>query len=137
MAVQFSVAARNARLDALETLLIAAGNDAILEIRTGTQPANCAASDTGDVLATIALPDDPFAAASSGSKAKNGTWEDTSADDDGTAGHWRIKDHAGACVAQGSVTATGGGGDLTVVNTSFAAGQSFVINSWVFTDGNA
>jgi hypothetical protein len=135
MAIQLSVAARNARLDALETLLIAAGNDAILEIRSGSAPANCAASDTGDVLATIALPDDPFAAASSGSKAKSGTWQDTSADDDGTAGHFRIKDHAGAVVMQGTVGA--GSGDLQVDNVSFAAGQSFTISGFTITDGNS
>lgn len=135
--MQLDVDTRNARLDAIEAVLLAAGNDATMEIRSGTQPANCAASDTGDVLATIALPDDPFAAGSSGSKAKTGTWEDASADDDGTAGHFRIKDHNGVCRMQGTVTATGDGGDLTVQNINFAAGQSFVITSFTLTDGNA
>lgn len=137
MTIQLSVAARNARLDAFETLLIAAGNDAILEIRTGAQPASCATADSGTVLATVALPDDPFAAASSGSKAKSGTWEDASADNTGTAAHFRIKDHAGTCHMQGSVTATGGGGDMTVDNTSFASAQVFTITGFTLTDGNA
>jgi hypothetical protein len=137
MSLQLSVAVRNARLDAIETVLIAAGNDAILEIRTGAPPANCAAADAGTVLATIALPDDPFAAAGSGSKAKSGTWQDSSADATGTAAHFRIKDHAGACHIQGTVTATGGGGDLTVDNVSFAAGQNFTVTGFTVTDGNA
>jgi hypothetical protein len=34
------------------------------------------------------------------------------------------------------VTATGGGGDLTVDNTSFSAGQSFTITGFTLTDGN-
>jgi hypothetical protein len=42
------------------------------------------------VLATLSLPSDFMAAASSGSKAKSGTWEDTSADNTGTAAHWRL-----------------------------------------------
>lgn len=90
------------------------------------------------MLATLNLPSDWMAAASSGTKAKSGTWEDTSADGAGTAAHWRLYASDGTtCHAQGTVTATGGGGDLTVDNTSFAAGQAFTITSWSFTDGNA
>lgn len=137
MAIQLSVAARNSRLDAFETLLIAAGVDAILEIRSGAAPATCATADSGTVLSTIALPDDPFAAASSGSKAMSGTWSDSSADATGNAGHFRIKDHVGTVHMQGTVTATGGGGDLTVDNVSFAAGQSFSITAFTLTDANA
>lgn len=135
MAVQLSVAVRNARLDAIETTI---GTSAILKIRTGAQPATCATADSGTVLATLNLPSDYLAAAASGSKAKAGTWEDTSADAAGTAGHWRLYASDGVtCHAQGSVTATGGGGDMTVDNTSFAAGQAFTVTSWSFTDGNA
>lgn len=135
MAVQLSVAVRNARLDAIETTI---GVSAILKIRTGAQPANCAAADTGTVLATLNLPSDYLAAASGGAKAKAGTWEDTSADAAGTAAHWRLYETTGVtCHAQGTVTATGGGGDLTVDNVVFAAAQSFTITAWSFTDGNA
>lgn len=135
MAVQFSTELRNARLDQIEVI---GGTSAILQIRTGAQPANCAAADSGTVLATLTLPSDWMAAASGGSKAKSGTWEDTSADATGTAAHWRLyKSDGVTVVAQGSVTATGGGGDLTVDNTSFAAGQAFTVTGWTFTDGNA
>lgn len=135
MAVQLSVTVRNARLDAIETAI---GTSAVLKIRTGAQPANCAAADSGSVLATLTLPSDWLAAAASGTKAKSGTWEDTSADGAGTAAHWRLYASDGVtCHAQGTVTATGGGGDLTVDNVVFAAGQAFTITSWSFTDGNA
>ncbi len=135
MTVQLSTSVRNARLDSIETTI---GTSGILKIRTGAQPANCAAADSGTVLATLNLPSDYLAAAASGSKAKAGTWEDTSADAAGTAAHWRLYASDGTtCHAQGSVTATGGGGDLTVDNTSFAALQSFTITAWSFTDGNA
>lgn len=135
MALQYSVAVRNAQLDSLETTI---GTDAVLKIRTGAPPANVAAADTGTVLATLTLPTDWMAAASGGTKAKSGTWQDTSADNTGTAAHWRLYASDGTTAhAQGTVTATGGGGDMEVDNTSFASGQSFTINTFTITAGNA
>ena len=135
MTLQYSVTVRNAQLDAIETAI---GVSAVLKIRTGAAPANCAAADSGTVLATCNLPSDWMAAASSGSKAKSGTWEDTSADATGTAAHWRLYASDGTtCHAQGTVTATGGGGDMTVDNTSFAAAQAFTITGFTITAGNA
>lgn len=135
MAVQFSTAVRNARLDAIETTI---GVSAVLKIRTGAAPANVATVDSGTVVATCNLPSDYLAAASGGTKAKSGTWEDLSADATGTAAHWRLYASDGTTAhAQGTVTATGGGGDLTVDNTSFVAAQAFTVTSWTFTEGNA
>lgn len=135
MAIQLSVAVRNARLDAIETAL---GTSPLLKIRSGAAPANCAAADTGTVLATLTLPSDWMAAAAAGSKAMSGTWQDTSADNTGTAAHFRIYDNAGTtCHLQGTVTATAGGGDMEVDNTSFAAGQSFSVTGFTLTDANA
>lgn len=135
MSTQFSVAVRNGMLDAIETAI---GTSAIMKIRTGSAPASCATADSGSVLATLNLPSDWLAAAASGAKAKSGTWEDTSADATGTAAHFRIYASDGVtCHAQGTVTATGGGGDMTVDNTSFASGQQFTVTSFSWTAGNA
>jgi hypothetical protein len=135
MAFQFSDAARNGALDAIET---AAGTSAVLEIRSGAAPTNCAAAATGTVLATLSLPADWMAAASAGSKAMLGTWDDPSADATGTAGHFRIWDSTKTtCHIQGSVTATGGGGDMTLDNVSIAAGQDVSITSFTITAGGA
>lgn len=135
MAIQLSVAVRNARLDAIETTI---GTAPILRIRTGAAPADCAAANSGTVLATLTLPSDWMANAATGAKAKAGTWEDTSADATGTAAHFRIHDSGDvACHLQGTVTLTAGGGDMTVDNTSFSAGQSFTITTFTLTDGNA
>jgi hypothetical protein len=135
MTLQYSVPVRNARLDAVESTI---GTSAILKIRSGAAPANCAAADSGTVLATVNLPSDWMAAASAGAKAKSGTWEDTAADAAGTAAHFRIYDSAGTtCGMQGTVTITGGGGDMTVDNTSFAVGQDFLISAFTLTAGNA
>ncbi len=135
MPIQLSVAVRNARLDAIES---ATGASAILTVRTGAAPANCAAANSGTVLATLNLPADWMANASAGAKALSGTWQDAAADAAGTAAHFRIHDSTGTtCHLQGTVTATGGGGDLQVDNVNFAVGQQFTITAFTLTDGNA
>lgn len=135
MALQYSVAVRNARLDAVETEI---GASAVLEVRTGAVPANCAAPDSGTVLVTMDLPANWMADASNGTKELAGTWEDASADAAGTAGHFRVYDTSGiTCHLQGTVTATGGGGDLELQNTSIAAGQAVTITGFTLTEGNA
>jgi hypothetical protein len=130
LAIQLSPAVRNARLDAIETTISTAPT---LEIRTGAAPADCAAADTGSVLATLTLPSDWMAAASGGSKAKAGTWTGT-ASGTGTAGHFRIKQGA-TCHLQGTVGM--GSGDLSLVNTSIATNQPVTIDTFSFTDSNA
>lgn len=135
MALQFSVAVGNARLDAVETTI---GISAVMQIRSGAPPADCAAVSTGVVLATLALPSDWMAAAAARSKAKAGTWTDASADAAGTAAHFRVFESTAVTAhMQGTVTATGGGGDMTVDNAVFAAGQSFTVTGFTLTDGNA
>lgn len=137
MALQFSVNVRNARLDAIETTV---GTTPILRIYdlTSSAPANCAAAISGGTLATMNLPSDWMAAASGGSKVLSGTWTDGTADASGTADFFRIYDSAGAtCHLQGTVTATGGGGDMTLDNTVIAAGQVVTITTFTLTDGNA
>lgn len=135
MALQFSVTVRNAQLDAFETAI---GVSAVLKIRTGTVPATCATADSGTVLATMSLPSDWMAAASSGSKALSGSWTDASADATGTAGHFRLYASDGTtCHAQGTVTITGGGGDMTLDNTSIATGQAVTVTGFTLTAGNS
>ena len=134
MALQYSVTVRNAQLDAVETTV---GTAPLLRIYSGSAPANCAAAASGTLLAEATLPSDWMAAASSGSKALSGTWQDASANATGTAGHWRLYDSGGTtCHAQGTVTATGGGGDMTLDNTSIASAQSVTITSFTITAGN-
>jgi hypothetical protein len=135
MAIQNSVAARNARLDSFETVV---GTSPILRVFSGAMPASCAAASSGTLLAEMTLPSDWLAAASGGSKAKSGTWEDLSANAAGTMGYYRIFDSAGTvCHEQGTITLTAGGGDMTVDNTNVQAGQSFTITGYTKTAGNA
>jgi hypothetical protein len=135
MALQMSESLRNARANATETTI---GASAVMKIRTGAPPANVATADSGTVLVTINLPADWLGDAAAGVKSKLGTWQDASADATGTAAHFRIYASDGTTAhIQGSVTATGGGGDLTLVTTSITATQAVTITSFSLTEANA
>lgn len=136
MAIQLSVAVRNARLDAIETAI---GATAKLQIRTGAQPANCAAANSGTLLMEMTLPADYMAAASSGSKAKSGTWSGT-ASATGNAGHFRKFANDGTtCHEQGSVTELGGGGDMELqqATVGIVNGQGVTVSTYTLTDANS
>jgi len=135
MSLQLSTAVRNAVLNVVESTI---GASPVLKIRTGSVPANCATADSGTVLATMTLPADWMSDASSGSKALSGTWQDSSADATGTAGHFRIYASDGVTVhAQGTITATGAGGDMTLSSVSISSGQQVSITSFTLNAGNA
>ena len=131
MAVQFSVKVRNARLDAIETQI---GGSPIFELRTGAQPANCAAASTGSILVQDVLDADWMAAAAAGAMARTGTWSSTAvggaAD---TAGHGRIyrSGSPSECDIQWDVS-----DDMTVDGT-ITVGQTVTVNTFTLTDGNA
>lgn len=133
MAIQFSLAVRNARLDSVESTT---GTSALMRLFTGSPPANCAAADSGTLLAELSLPTDWMAAASGGSKSLAGTWEDLSANGSGTFGHFRVYNTAGStCHIQG--TAGTSGTDMIVSAATVTAGDSFTVTSFTLTDGNA
>lgn len=128
MAYQYSVAVRNAKLDAVETTI---STSAVLKLFTGAEPANCAAADPAGLLATINLPSDWLANASGGSKAKAGTWS-VAASGTGTVASWRIYDSGvTACHIQGNTT------DMVFDNTSITAGQTVTVTGFTITAGNS
>ena len=133
MTTQFSTDVRNAVLNAIETTIGAAPT---LELRTGAPPANAAAADSGTLLASMTLPSDWMADAAAGAKGLLGTWQDSAADAAGTVGHYRIK-ASGTCKVQGTVTITGGGGDMTLDNPVLAVGQVVTITGYTLSAGGA
>lgn len=138
MAKQFSTTFRNNAAGQFETTV---GTAPKLQLLTGAPPANCAAAATGTLLAELTLPTDWLTAPSSGQVALNGTWSGTGLPAAGAgtaAAHYRVVDSAGTtCHEQGTVTVTGGGGDLTVDNVSIANAQPVSITSWTLTVGGA
>ena len=129
MTIQFAQSTAHAMLDAIETDL---GASPVLTLRSGTQPATCAGGDTGTLISTIAMAADAFLSAAAWAKAITAALSDASADNAGSlaGGHWRIKTSGAVTKLQGSITATGGGGDMTVDNTSVTAGQQIDVTSF-------
>lgn len=135
MTIKLSATVRNARLDAIET---AVGTAAVLKLRTGAPPTNITDADSGTVVASYTLASDWAAAASGGSKSFSNTPLSVAASATGTLGHYRLYASDGTTQhMQGTITATGGGGDMTVDNTSVTSGQTVNVTSWSITDGNA
>jgi len=133
MTHQYSVAVRNAALDARQTAI---GTSPVLKFFSGAEPANCAAADPAGLLATLTLPATWMAAAAAGVKAKSGSWTGTGSAG-GTIASYRIYDSGlVACHVQGTVTATGGGGDMTVDNAVIANAQAITVNTYQWTAGN-
>lgn len=134
MTIQYSIARRNARLASDETVI---GASPLLRLLTGAPPANCATAQSGTQLAQGTLPADFLAAPASGVQVKAGTWGGVGSVA-GTVGYYRIYDSTGTtCHEQGTVTATGGGGDMTLDNVVLAVGQAWEVTSFSRTAGNA
>lgn len=124
MSITNSTAAKNAACDAVVDLLDSgAGANGTLEILD---------TDGTTVLVTFNLPSPAFGSASDGDAEANAI-TDASASASGTAASYRAKDTDGNVVWTGSVTATGGGGDMILDNTSINAGQNVSITSWTHT----
>lgn len=135
--MQFSVTLRNARGNTIESHV---GASALLEIRSGAKPANCAAADSGTLLCSMTLPADWMDAFASGSGVKAGTWSGTGVNA-GTAGHFRIK-QAGSpnsCQIQGTITPASASptGDMEIDNDNIAVGQTVTVTLFAITEGNA
>jgi hypothetical protein len=134
MAIQFSTTLRNSRLDQITTTV---GNAALLKIYDGTPPANPAAALSGNTELASLTCATPFASAASGGVLTVGSITTAAALATGTASFFRIYDSGNTtCSVQGSVTATGGGGDLTINTTYLTSGGNVAVTGFTITEGN-
>ncbi len=130
MAKQFSTTIRDAWANQLE---VSVGTAARLQYFAGPQPANCAAADSGTLLMTIVLPSDWMNASAAGVKTMLGNWSGV-AIADGLIGHFRIKNSALTITSmQGTVTITGGGGDMTVDDPNVLINQAVTVTQFTLT----
>jgi hypothetical protein len=131
MAIQLRTTERNTLLDAITSGISTSG---LLRIYDGTPPANVAASLGANVLLAECACSATFApAASSGVLTANAITSDSSANATGTASFFRLVTSGGTAILQGTVTATGGGGDLTFTSVAFVAGYTINITAFVLT----
>lgn len=133
MVTRISNAARSAAADGVVDLLDAGAGPGTIQIRTGAQPATVATAATGTLLGTLTLTKPAFGSAVNGVATAVTITGDTSADATGTAGWFRALDSNGNAIIDGSITATGGGGDLILDNVSVIAGGTINITSWTVT----
>lgn len=127
MANQFGSALRTNQ----GTQLVNALASGTLKLFSGSVPANCAAVDPAGLLASGSLPA-TAASVSAGVVTKSGTWSFTGSGS-GTIASFRLYDSGAVCIHQGTVTITGGGGDMTVDNTSIATGQTGSVGTYSIT----
>ena len=123
--------------DRLNEISTDVGTSPYFVLFTGAEPAHCATPSSGTQLNSDQLPSTWMASAAAGTASKTGTWT-LNGTTGGTAGYFRIYDSGSAtCYIQGSVTITGGGGDLTMDNNIVANGQVITVNTFTITGGNA
>ena len=131
MTLQFGTTQRSAMADVLVTA--AAGGS--VKLFSGSVPANCAAADPAGLLASGTLPS-PALTNTSGTLSKAGTWAFTGSAA-GTVASFRLYTSGAVCFCQGTVTASGGGGDMTIDNTVIASGQGGTVNTVSVVVGGA
>lgn len=131
MAIRLATAARNAAVDAVVDLIDAGAGAGTLKIYSGVQPATGNDEGTG-LLATVTFADPAFGAAATGTASATDPAAVTGSAA-GTAQSFVIEDSTGANVFNGTVTATGGGGDLQLSTTTISVGVTVDITSLTYT----
>jgi len=123
MAVTYTTAVKNARLDAVTAQIDAGSGSGYIEIGT---------TSMGTVLATITLSDPAAPAASGGVLTFTMPKSDTDADNTGTAAEAVIKDSDGTTVISGLTVSTSGA-DINLDSVSITAGQTVTLSSATIT----
>lgn len=134
MTIHIKATVRNSMLAAINTAANAGSSLATIEVRSGTQAANADAADAGTVLATFTCYDPAFETPASGVMDLDANADLTAtAAATGTATWARMKDSDGVVVFDGSVTASGGGGDYIITSTSVVSGQTVTLTVGALT----
>ena len=129
-----ALALRNALADTINTLLNAGSGPATIEIYSGTIPTNADTAIGAQVLLAVLTCTDPAAPSASASVLTFSTITgDSSANATGTATWARVKDSTGATVFDCTVSATGGGGVMTLNTTAIVSGSPVSITSGVLS----
>ena len=130
---KLSTAARNAAADGIVDLIDAGAAAGYIEHRTGAPPATPATADSGTLLGTTTFSDPSFGAAASGTATASAITSDTSADNSGDAGHFRVKDSDGNVIFQGTSGEAADSTDMTFDNKTIVAGGTIAVSSFTVT----
>jgi hypothetical protein len=138
MATRISTAARTAAASAIVALVDGGSGAGKLRIYTVTQPAGPGTAPSGTLLAEFTLSDPAFTVANGVATLDITPAVTATGVAAGTAGWFRVLDSTEAAatglgVYDGSVTATGGGGDLTLATTAVSIGLTLEITAATLT----
>lgn len=136
--MKINAATQNACADAVTAQIDGGTGAAHLRIYTGTAPAGPGTAPTGTLLVDLPLNDPSFGAASSGVATLNTSGLSVAAAASGTAGYARLVDStqaagSGLGVADLTVSATGGGGEVQLASTSISSGVTVTVTSGSIT----
>jgi hypothetical protein len=129
MAAGYATALRNSMLQALADAINAGAGAGTIKIYTAARPATGAAVGGATLLATLTFSDPAQSGIAAGVLTFAAVTSDASADATGTAAWARIESSTPGFVADISVSATGGGGDLQLNTTSIVTGGTVSINT--------
>lgn len=129
---RLATGAQNAAANAIGALPDAGAGAGTLKIYTGTVNTDANTDPLGTLLATFTLNTTAFGAAAAGVITANAIASTTGLAA-GTAGCFMIEDSVGTNVADGDVTATGGGGTIELSTTTISAGATVSITSFTVT----
>jgi len=133
MAIGLPAATRNAAADAVVDLADAGSGAAYIELRSGSKPATPGDTATGTLLVTFTLNDPAFgnAGASAAGRADLSLSPAISATGaaSGDVGWFRLYDSDDNVIMDGTVSATGGGGDLTMSTVTVSSGLDVNLTS--------
>jgi hypothetical protein len=135
MALTIADAVRTARNDVLVDSLDAGSGAGTIKIYSGSRPATPDDAITGTLLATITCADPAFGASSSGAATLSDPAGVTAVATN-TATHFRAADSDGTAKFDGLVTATGGGGDLTLATVSVVSGVTVDVTGGTITEAD-
>lgn len=130
--LRHALTARNAAADAVLALLDAGPAAGKLEIRSGGLPAGPESAATGTLLATVTFSDPATGGATNGTDTITDPVAVTGVAS-GTAGWARFMDSAGNAVMDCDVTATGGGGAITLSTTTISNGVTVDMAAITYT----
>lgn len=134
MTIRLPLATRNSEANALSAAIDGGSGAGVINIRTGTQPASADSAATGTLLASFTLNDPSFGLAASGIATLDVTPAiSTTGLAAGDAGWFRITDSTGATVVDGSVSLSGGGGDLIMSTLTVSVGLTLQLTSGTIT----
>ncbi len=124
MALTHVTAVRNTLANAITTAVDAGAGTAVMRIEDSTGPTT---------LVDFNLQDPSYGAAAGGTITLNGTPIGATASGTGTADRFLVLSQGGSEVFRGTVTGSGGGGDIEVDNPNIVSGQTASLDSHTYS----